>query len=325
MSATSHTKPHVLVLVGPTCSGKTAVSLALASHLNGEIISADSRQVFKYLDIGTAKPSSAERHEIRHYFVDELLPDQEFNAGQFGERGREVIQAISKKNKLPIVAGGSGLYVRSLIDGLFEGPGADMEFRATMEKNVREGHLSRLLEELKRLDPESAARIDSTKPRRIIRALEVHRSAGKPLSQLQKELKVAIDFSPVLFGLLWEREVLYRRIEARCERMIEEGMFTEVEKLRAMGFDDSLNALNTVGYAEAFAYTRGEMSYNEFVRLFKQNSRRYAKRQMTWFRRDARVKWIEMNDKRSAEDVAREIGGEFLKVAEAGGVDSDRE
>ena len=322
MSVPPNTKPPVLVLVGPTCSGKTAVSLVLATRLNGEIISADSRQVYKYLDVGTAKPSPGEREKVRHYFVDELTPDREFNAGQFGEQGRDVIRKILKRNRLPIVVGGSGLYVRSLIDGLFEGPGADQAFRVVMEGHLKEGRLEMLLDELKRIDPESAARIDPTKPRRVIRALEVHRSSGKPLSQLQRELKVRVDFTPVLFGLRWQREVLYGRIEERCEQMIDQGLFAEVENLQAMGFDDSLNALKTVGYAEGFAYGRGEISYNEFVRLFKQNSRRYAKRQMTWFRRDTRIRWIEMNEKRSAQDAAREIVSMFLG---ASGVDSDRE
>jgi tRNA dimethylallyltransferase len=227
-----------------------------------------------------------------------------------------------KRGKLPIVVGGSGLYIRSLIDGFFEGPGADPEFRTAMESHVKDGRLVLLLDELKRIDPESAARIDPTKPRRVIRALEVHHSSGKPFSQLQKESKVEIEFLPVMVGLRWQRVVLYRRIEERCDRMIEKGLFSEVENLRAMGFDDSLNALKTVGYAEAFAYARGEISYNEFVRSFKQNSRRYAKRQMTWFRKDTRIRWIEMNEERSAQDAAREIASMFPGATS---VDSDRE
>ncbi len=325
MTLASKTKPSVLVLVGPTCSGKTAVSLALASHLNGEIISADSRQVYKHLDIGTAKPTMAERSIVRHHFVDELLPDQEFNAGEFGDQGRATIGRILEKNKLPIVVGGSGLYIRSLIDGLFEGPRADQEFRDAMESQVKEGRLGALLETLRRVDPESAARIDPTKPRRIIRALEVHRLAGRALSQLQRERKVEINFVPRLFGLQWERHVLYQRIEDRCQQMIERGFLSEVERLRLMGFDDSLNALNTVGYAEAFAYLRGAISYHEFVRLFKQNSRRYAKRQMTWFRRDHRIAWIEMDRRRSTDTVVKEITRRFLATVALPVVDSDRE
>ena len=295
------------MIVGPTGSGKTTLSLEVASRLHGEIISADSRQVFKYLDIGTAKPSPAQRRKVRHYFIDDLLPDQSFSAGDFGERGREVIAKVLRAGKLPIVVGGSGLYVRSLIDGFFEGPGADQGLRQEMEDKLKSGGVPVLMDELRRVDPESAATIDPTKPRRVIRALEVYRVSGRPLSALHRENKVVVDFGPVLFGLNWKRGELYRRIESRCDEMITGGLLAEVERLEAMGYDDSLNALNTVGYAEAFAYRRGETSYDELVRLFRQNSRRYAKRQMTWFRRDPRIRWIEMTGEKSAAQAAEEI------------------
>lgn len=304
-------KPKILVLVGPTCSGKTGISIELALRLNGEIISADSRQVFKCLDIGTAKPSSLQQKMVKHHFVDELLPDQNFNAGEFGERGREVIDRILQRHRLPIVVGGSGLYVRSLIDGFFEGPGADAEFREVKEKQLKSSGIGPLLEELRQVDPKSAAVIDPTKPRRVIRALEVYQLTGRPLSSLHHEKKVRIDFHPVFFGLEWRREALYKRIEMRCEEMVTAGLLFEVEQLEQMGYDDSLNALNTVGYAEAFAYRRGTISYDEFVRLFKQNSRRYAKRQMTWFRRDARIEWISMSEQATTAIVAADIALRF--------------
>lgn len=313
LSTSAKDNPRVLVIVGPTCSGKTAVSIRLAERLNGEIISADSRQVYKHLDIGTAKPALELRKAIKHYFVDELLPDEDFNAGTFGERGREVIPGILRRNKLPIVVGGSGLYVQSLIDGFFEGPGADEEFREAMEAHIKAGRMEVLLNELRKVDPLSAARIDPTKPRRIVRALEVYHLTGQTLSSLHREKKVEISFHPLLFGLAWRREVLYRRIETRCEQMLASGLLAEVERLESMGYDDSLNALNTVGYAEAFSYRRGEISYEEFVRLFKQNSRRYAKRQLTWFRRDKRIEWIELNEEESTEDAVHEIKGKYLQ------------
>jgi len=304
-------KRTILVLVGPTCSGKTAVSIGLADRLNGEIISADSRQIFKYLDIGTAKPSPGQRESIRHYFVDELSPDHDFNAGEFGERGREVIGKIFRQRKLPIVVGGSGLYVQSLIDGFFEGPGADKEFRHTLEQRVKIEGVEQLLDELRRVDPDAAMSIDPTKPRRIIRALEVYHLTGRPISMLRRERKIRIDFRPVFFGLDWQREALYKRIDARCEQMVAAGFLSEVEKIESMGYDDSLNALNTVGYAEAFAYRRGEISFDEFVRLFKQNSRRYAKRQLTWFRSDKRIEWVDMIEESPADSVAVEIMERF--------------
>lgn len=286
----------VPVLVGPTASGKTNVAIELAKRTGGEIISADSRQLYKYLTIGTAKPSALQLTSVKHHFVGILTPDQEFNAGEFGEKGRIVIDEIFSRNKMPIVVGGSGLYIHSLIDGFFEGPGADKEFREILERRVASGELPVLIEELRRVDPKSAERIDPTKPRRIVRALEVYHITGKPLSLHHHESRIEIRFTPVLFGLEWERAKLYDRINRRCETMLEEGLLKEIDLLEQRGYSSSLNSLNTVGYAEAFAYRRGEISYAEMLRLFRQNSRRYAKRQLTWFRRDPRIKWLKCDE-----------------------------
>jgi tRNA dimethylallyltransferase len=302
----------VLVLVGPTASGKTAIGVHLAKRLHGEVISADSRQVFKYLDVGTAKPTRAQRASVPHHFVDELLPDEEFNAGQFGDRGRVVIRKLFDKGLTPIVVGGSGLYVRSLIDGLFEGPGADKEYREILEARVRAGGVQKLIEELRTIDPGAAAKADPSKPRRIIRALEVYHVTGRPISAHHQEQHVLTEFRPVMFGLEWDRKTLYDRINRRCEEMIAAGLLQEVERLEKRGYDTSINALNTVGYAEAFAYRRGEISYDEMVRLFRQNSRRYAKRQLTWFRRDSRIQWIRINLLSTSEEVAEEISRRFV-------------
>lgn len=306
---------NVLVLVGPTASGKTTLSIELTIILDGEIISADSRQVYKYLDIGTAKPTREQMSQVKHHFVDELLPDQEFNAGQFGIQGRNVIENILERKKLPIVVGGSGLYIHSLIDGFFEGPGADAEFREIMERQLQAGRVRQLIDELCRVDPVSAAKADPTKPRRIIRALEVYHMTGRPISEHQRESKPTIDFRPVLFGLKWDRVTLYQRIEARCEDMMAQGLLDEIEGLERRGYTSSLNALNTVGYAEGFAYRRGEISYKEMIQLFKRNSRRFAKRQLTWFKRDARILWINMNESRNLQDVLKEISERFQRFS----------
>ncbi|MCZ6775799.1 MAG: tRNA (adenosine(37)-N6)-dimethylallyltransferase MiaA [Ignavibacteria bacterium] len=306
---------NVLVLVGPTASGKTTLSIELTIILDGEIISADSRQVYKYLDIGTAKPTREQMSQVKHHFVDELLPDQEFNAGQFGIRGRNVIENMFERKKLPIVTGGSGLYIHSLIDGFFEGPAANAEFREIMERQLQAGRVRQLIDELCRVDPVSAAKADPTKPRRIIRALEVYHMTGRPISEHQRERKPAINFTPVMFGLKWDREALYQRIEARCDEMIAQGLLDEIEGLERRGYTSSLNALNTVGYAEGFAYRRGEISYKEMIQLFKRNSRRFAKRQLTWFKRDARILWINMNESRNLQDVLKEISERFQRFS----------
>ena len=217
-------QPTILVLVGPTASGKTAVSLHLARLLGGEIISADSRQVYKHLDIGTAKPAREERTRIPHHFLDELNPDQEFNAGEFGQGGRELIRRLFQKRRLPIVVGGSGLYVRSLIDGIFEGPGADEEYRKILEQRLRDFGVGKLLDELRAVDPESAALIDPTKPRRIIRALEVFALTGTPLSKLHVEHRAQVQpLDAVQIALTYPREVLYERINARVDAMMKQG------------------------------------------------------------------------------------------------------
>lgn len=245
------------------------------------------------MDIGTAKPTMEERKQIKHYFVDELTPDKEFNAGEFGKRGREIIDDIFRRKKVPLVVGGSGLYVQSLIDGFFEGPSKDDNIRHQLYERLHQDGAQALLEELRTVDPESAAKMLPTNTRRIIRALEVYKLTGIPISQWQNQ-KIEINFTPIFVGLEWERKTLYERINLRVERMIEDGLIDEVKKLRALGYSEKLNALQTVGYKEVFDYLDGKISYERMVELIKQNSRRYAKRQLTWFRADKRIKWFKV-------------------------------
>lgn len=298
---------YVVVLVGPTASGKTAVSLPLAERLGAEIMSADSRQMYRLMDIGTAKPTPAELARVPHHFVDILDPDQDYSAGEYGIRGREEIERIFSRGRVPLVVGGSGLYIRSLIDGIFHGPPADPEVRSVIEKQFENGGIDALLAELRRVDPVFAARVDPTKPRRMIRALEVYHVTGVPISQLHEELKVEIPFTPVIFGLLWPKPELHRRINERSQAMIGQGFLSEVENLVKRGYGPELNALNTVGYAEAFAMRAGRMTMEEMIEVFSRNTRRYAKRQMTWFRRDERVSWIEMGGAVGVSDVVEKI------------------
>ncbi len=297
----------VLAIVGPTGSGKTKLSLIVAEKLNGEIISVDSRQVYRYMDIGTAKPSLEDRKRIKHYFIDEINPDEEFNAGVFGEKGREIIKDIFSRGKVPIVVGGSGLYIKSLIDGFFEGPGADWELRGIFYQKANELGREVLYEELKRVDPMSAEKIQPNNLKRVIRALEVYYITGKPISQLQQMIKPEIDFKTVQVGLKWDRKKLYKRIEQRIDEMIKAGLIDEVKKLRELGYDKNLNSLQTVGYKEIFDYLDGLISYDEMIRLVKRNSRRYAKRQLTWFRQDKRIIWLNVDETTDFDGLAEKV------------------
>ncbi len=282
----------ILALVGPTASGKTTLSILLAEKLHGEIISADSRQFYRFLNIGTAKPTDKELQRVPHHFVDILNPDQDYNAAEYGQHARLKIEELLKKNKQPILVGGSGLYIRAVIDGFFEGPGKNLEIREQLEEEARRHGREVLFQKLNEVDPVSAANMDATKVRRVIRALEVYYTTGKPISDLQRIHETKPLFGVMQFGLDWERQALYKRIERRVDEMEKNGFIEEVRGLKAKGYSIGINALNTVGYKEAFDFIEGKIKKEEMVELIKRNTRRFAKRQLTWFRADKRIKWI---------------------------------
>jgi tRNA dimethylallyltransferase len=305
----------ILAIVGPTASGKTSLSLLLAEILNGEILSADSRQVYRHLDIGTAKPSVSERKLVPHHFIDILEPHQDYNAGQFGEDVRKVIPTVSGRGKTPILVGGSGLYVKAAIDGIFDGPGKDPEIRERLEEQLRREGLKPLLEVLKRVDPEAFKRMKEITARRVIRALEVFSIAGKPLSDFHAEQSRTADFETVQVSLSWPRAELYSRINKRVDMMMTSGLVGEVEGLQKSGIDTRLNALNTVGYKEVFEYLAGHTSSETMVELIKRNSRRFAKRQTTWFGADKRIHEFKMTGEGNLEVVARKIANVYRRAA----------
>lgn len=306
----------VLFIVGPTASGKSKVGFEIAKIMNGEIISADSRQNYKYMDIGTAKPSKEELTEVIHHFIDELLPDQNYNSGEYGISARERIDNLLHKGKNPIVVGGSGLYIQALVDGFFDGPSADNKIRENLEKRMEIEGAEALLEELRKIDPKAAAKMLPTNTRRIIRALEVYQITGSTISDLQKE-NLEPKFKPIMVGISWERGVLYNRINKRVDWMLECGLLKEVKQLLEKGYTSNLNALQTVGYQEAFKYLDGKLTYDEMVGLIKQNSRRYAKRQLTWFRRDERIKWFEAYAEDDLFTISRNIINYFQTIQES--------
>ncbi len=305
-------KPRVLAIIGPTASGKTGLSILLAEKIKGEIISADSRQVYRFLNIGTAKPSPGELERIRHHFVDILDPDQEYNAAEYGQEARIKIEDLIQRGIQPVIVGGSGLYIKAIIDGFFEGPGKDPEVRNMLENEVRESGAQVLFEKLKKVDPVSAAKMDATKVRRVVRALEVYYTAGSPLSHLHKTELAEISFEVRQYAFEWKREVLYDRINRRVDDMIEKGLIEEVRDLTKRGYSPPMNALNTVGYKEVFDFIDGKLTKADMLDLIKKNTRHFAKRQLTWFRADKRIRWIAVDEKTDWNEISELIIKDFL-------------
>lgn len=301
-----HQQP-VIVIVGPTAVGKTAVSLALVERLPIEIISADSRQIYRWMDVGTAKPSSEEQALVPHHFVGELDPATNFNAGEFMQQARKLIPEIVLRRRQPVVVGGSGLYVRALLEGFFEAPSTDYNYRKKLDLRVKREGVDKLYQELMRIDPDLARETHPQNVRRIVRGLEVYHVLGKPMTRIQREQKNPASFSWIKFGLRCDREVLYRRIEARVDRMIDNGLVDEVRSLLDKGYSPHLNALNSVGYKEIVAFLKGQSSLDEAIEQIKRNTRRFAKRQMTWFRSEKDVRWIDIINKDDVETAANLI------------------
>ena len=301
----------VLFILGPTAIGKTSISVEIAKQIDGEIISADSRQIYKYFNIGTAKPSEENLLEVKHWFIDELEPDEDFSAGQFGELARERVDDILSRKKTPIVVGGSGLYVRALKDGLHEGDVKDDRVREALRKRLDEEGAEDLYDDLKKMDPVGAAKIHENDVQRILRLMEVYLVAGKPLNELQKKISPAANFESFMFGLIMPREKLYERINKRVDEMIENGLIAEVANIRVKGYLPSLNSLNTVGYKEVFQYFDGSLSFDEMVDKIKMDSRRYAKRQLTWFKADDKIEWFDVSTDKEKEKVIEKIVSQF--------------
>ena len=300
----------VIAVVGPTCTGKTRIGIELAKLVNGEIVSADSRQIYTLIDIGTAKPTRAEMAEVPHHLIDIVPLDENVSAGTYGSLAREAFDGILSRKRVPILVGGSGLYIRSAIDGLFNAPEIDEKTRQSLRGRLESEGAERLLEELERVDPEAAKGLLPGNYKRILRGLEVYYSSGNRISKLRAERTVTPRFKTLQFGIAVERKELYRRIERRVDDMIAAGLLDEVRELLRRGFDPQLNSLQTVGYKEVIQYIQQKITYGDMVAQIKMNTRRYAKRQMTWFRKDTRIIWINANGK-TPEEVAKEISGAF--------------
>ncbi len=283
---------QLIVIVGPTASGKTSQAIELAKKLNTEIISADSRQFFSELTIGTAKPTDAQLSEVQHHFINSISISQDYNAGMFEKDALELIEGLFKKHDVLIMSGGSGLYINAVLKGFDHLPEADKQVRNQLQKDFETKGIEYLQHQLLLNDPEYYTRVDLQNPQRIIRALEVCIVTGKPYSALlhQTTQSTKRNFSTKIFGLQLPREELYKRIENRVDKMIEEGLVAEVENVKKFR---NHNALQTVGYKEIFDYLDGNISMNDAIDLIKKNTRNYAKRQMTWFKKTEGIEWVE--------------------------------
>lgn len=284
----------LVVICGPTASGKTALALRLAEHFAVEIISADSRQVYRRMDIGTAKATAEERALVRHHLVDVVDPDEDFSAADFLQLGRKALAEIAGRGHLPLVVGGTGLYIEALLRGLVDAPGADPDLRRELLQWEEKHGPGSLHKRLQAVDPVLAEQLAPRNLVRIVRALEVFYQSGQPLSELQaRHAAVPSPFRVITIGLAPQRELLYERIDRRVEAMMAAGLLAETEALLASGYSPRLKALQTIGYRECIDHLAGDTSLQEAVGLIQRNSRRYAKRQMTWFKRDNEIIWLD--------------------------------
>lgn len=283
----------LISVVGPTAIGKTAMAIQLAQHFHTEIISSDSRQFFKEMEIGTAKPSPEELAAAKHHFIDSHSVAKLFSTGDFEQEALKTLEEIYSKRDVAIMVGGSGLYVNALLNGLDEMPEIDLAIREELNKKFEIEGLAAIQVQLSALDPEYFAKVDQNNPQRMIRGLEVFLSTGKKLSSMLSATKKIRPFKVIKLGLNTDRAVLYDRINRRVDLMIENGLVEEVKSLIPYR---SYNALNTVGYSEIFDYLDGKTSLTDAISAIKQNTRRFAKRQLTWFRRDDEITWFEPNE-----------------------------
>lgn len=285
-------KSKVIVIVGPTASGKTAVSIELAKKINGEIISADSMQIYKYMDIGTAKPTADEMQGIKHYMLDIVEPDETYNVAKYKKMAENAIEEILAKGKTPIIVGGTGLYINTLVNGIeFLEIEGDTQYRDSLIKRGYGEGANVLHDELKKVDPESAEAIDANNIRRVARALEIYKVTGKTKTQLDIESRKEVKYDYIMFGLEWPREELYSRIDQRVDIMVKSGLIEEVKWL-IENYKVSSTAMQGLDYKEVVEYLNGDISYEEMVEKLKIETRHYAKRQLTWFRKDTRIKWV---------------------------------
>jgi len=318
----------VIILLGPTGVGKTGISILLAKKLGTEIISADSMQIYKYMDIGTAKPAPEERAVVKHHMIDIVDPWESYSTGKYITAAASIIEGLNKTKKIPVVVGGTGLYIKAMTRGIFSGPSADWTLRENLLSMEKEEKGS-LYNYLKKLDPEAAEKITPNDTRRIVRALEVCLKSNKSMSEIQKKLTQPLPYEFIKIGLSRERKELYRLIEKRVDKMVENGLTEEVNQVIGLIKDaetrrhgdtntfsvspvhhfsvSSFSSMQAIGYKEIAMYLHGKITLEEAIRLIKRGSKRYAKRQFTWFRKEEGIHWVDI----TGIDDSKEI---FMRV-----------
>jgi len=301
-----------IIVLGPTASGKTDLSIDLAKEIDGEIISVDSRQCYKYLNIGTAKPSAKQLNSVKHYNISVLEPDQKDSAENFRKRTEAYVKKIQTKHKKPIYAGGSTLHLRAVIQPFDKIPGANKENLEMLGRRLDEQGSEVLLRELREVDPEYANQMDGFNRQRVLRALDIYMQTGEPFSSFHSDEPVEPSDDMIVIGLHYPRDILYDRINRRVDKMLESGLVEETKTILELGYSKDLQALQTVGYRQVIEYLDGNLSREQMVRDIKTKTRRYAKRQLTWFRRWPFINWLnahEMTNMQLTDSVKQMVAG----------------
>lgn len=298
----------IVAIVGPTAIGKSRIGIEVAKILHTEILTADSCQVYRGMDIGTDKPTIQERQGVPHQLIDLVDPDQSFNVGDFRGHAVQEISRLHRQGLLPLIVGGTGLYIRGLLRGLCPGPPANWSIRQALTQEASERGWPFLHEKLQQVDPDLAQRLHPNDQPKVLRALEVYQTLGIPFSQVQQQHRFQETPYPfLLIGLTMERQTLYRRIETRVEWEIEKGLVQETQQLLQQGYSRTLGSMKGLGYRQFSGYLEGEYSYEEAVRLLKRDTRHFAKRQMTWFRKEPGIQWITLQETDIPAQAAKRI------------------
>ena len=300
----------VIVIVGPTAVGKSRVAVEVAKAFGTEVLTADSRQVYRGMDIGTDKPVQEERQGVPHQLIDLVNPHQSFNAGLYRRQAMEEIERLYRDSRLPLVVGGTGLYVRTLLKGLCSAPPADLTVRAALRQEAKEWGYDRLYARLVEVDAVTAARLHPRDESKVIRALEVYQLSGRRMSEFQQEHGFSErPFSALIVGLNRDRDVLYRRIEERIDWQLAHGLIEETQQLLAQGYRRTSAAMKGLGYRQVAEHLAGEYDANEMVRRFKRDTRHFSKRQMTWFRKEPGIQWLAIEESEPVSRTAARVVG----------------